>query len=84
MSELSQTQPQSLSKKTIYLLILVFILPFTMAVLLHFFDLKPGGKIIIADVVHQAIAREGFIDKGTVVEVTAQHSFGLVVKRLVV
>jgi hypothetical protein len=44
MSDLSQTQPQARSKKTFYLLILVFILPFTMAVLLHVFDLKPGGK----------------------------------------
>lgn len=44
MSELSQTQPQVRSKKTFYLLILVFILPFTMAVLLHLFDLIPGGK----------------------------------------
>lgn len=44
MSELSQSQPQAGSKKTFYLLILVFILPFTMAVLLHVFDLKPGGK----------------------------------------
>lgn len=32
------------SMKTFYLLILVFILPFTMAVLLHFIDLKPTGK----------------------------------------
>ena len=30
--------------KTFYLLILVFVLPFTMAVLLHFIDLKPSGK----------------------------------------
>lgn len=44
MSELSQTQPPVRSKKTFYLLILVFILPFTMAVLLHLFDLIPGGK----------------------------------------
>lgn len=44
MSELSQTSPQAGSKKTFYLLILVFILPFTMAVLLHFFDLRPSGK----------------------------------------
>ena len=44
MSELSQAQPQVRSKKTFYLLILVFILPFTMAVLLHLFDLIPGGK----------------------------------------
>jgi cytochrome oxidase Cu insertion factor (SCO1/SenC/PrrC family) len=44
MSELSQTQPPVRSKKTFYLLILVFILPFTMAVLLHLFDLIPGGR----------------------------------------
>ena len=44
MSELSQTQPPVRSKKTFYLLILVFILPFTMAVLLHLFDLTPDGK----------------------------------------
>jgi hypothetical protein len=44
MSELSQNPPSERSKKTFYLLILVFILPFTMAVLLHFFDLKPSGK----------------------------------------
>ncbi len=44
MSELSQNLPQTRSKKTFYLLILVFVLPFTMAVLLHFFDLKPSGK----------------------------------------
>ena len=44
MSELSQTQPPVRSKKTFYLLILVFVLPFTMAVLLHLFDLIPGGK----------------------------------------
>ena len=44
MSELSQTQSPVRSKRTFYLLILVFILPFTMAVLLHLFDLIPGGK----------------------------------------
>ena len=44
MSELSQTQPPVRSKKTFYLLILVFVLPFTMAVLLHLFDLTPSGK----------------------------------------
>jgi hypothetical protein len=44
MSELSQTHPPVRSKKTFYLLILVFVLPFTMAVLLHLFDLIPGGK----------------------------------------
>jgi hypothetical protein len=37
-----QSKPRSM--KTFYLLILVFILPFTMAVLLHFIDLKPSGK----------------------------------------
>ncbi len=44
MSELGQNASSARSKKTFYLLILVFILPFTMAVLLHFFDLKPSGK----------------------------------------
>lgn len=44
MSELGQNPPSVGSQKTFYLLILVFILPFTMAVLLHFFDLKPSGK----------------------------------------
>jgi hypothetical protein len=44
MPELGQNSPSVRSKKTFYLLILVFILPFTMAVLLHLFDLKPGGK----------------------------------------
>jgi hypothetical protein len=44
MSEFNQAPPAARSKKTFYLLILVFILPFTMAVLLHFFDLKPSGK----------------------------------------
>ena len=44
MSELSQNPPSERSKKTFYLLVLVFILPFTMAVLLHVFDLKPSGK----------------------------------------
>jgi cytochrome oxidase Cu insertion factor (SCO1/SenC/PrrC family) len=44
MVELDQNAPAARSMKTFYLLILVFILPFTMAVLLHFFDLKPGGK----------------------------------------
>ncbi len=44
MSELSQNVAKNRSMKTFYLLILVFVLPFTMAVLLHFFDLKPSGK----------------------------------------
>ena len=44
MSEFSQTPPPARSKKTFYLLVLVFILPFTMAVLLHLFDLKPSSK----------------------------------------
>jgi cytochrome oxidase Cu insertion factor (SCO1/SenC/PrrC family) len=44
MSEPIQDQSKPKSMKTFYLLILVFILPFTMAVLLHFFDLKPTGK----------------------------------------
>lgn len=39
---IGQSKPRSM--KTFYLLILVFILPFTMAVLLHFVDLKPTGK----------------------------------------
>lgn len=44
MSELNQISPPKRNMKTFYLLVLVFILPFTMAVLLHFFDLKPSGK----------------------------------------
>lgn len=44
MSELNQNIEKNRSMKTFYLLILVFVLPFTMAVLLHFFDLKPSGK----------------------------------------
>jgi cytochrome oxidase Cu insertion factor (SCO1/SenC/PrrC family) len=44
MAELDQSAPPARSMKTFYLLILVFVLPFTMAVLLHFFDLKPSGK----------------------------------------
>ncbi len=44
MSELSQNAPVARSMKTFYLLIAVFILPFTMAVLLHLIDLKPSGK----------------------------------------
>jgi hypothetical protein len=49
MSEPIENQPlagqqKKRSMKTFYLLILVFILPFTMAVLLHFIDLKPTGK----------------------------------------
>jgi hypothetical protein len=44
MSVPIQDQSKPRSMKTFYLLILVFILPFTMAVLLHFIDLKPTGK----------------------------------------
>jgi hypothetical protein len=44
MSEQIENQSTPKSKKTFYLLILVFVLPFTTAVLLHFFDIKPGGK----------------------------------------
>ena len=44
MSDPIQDQSKPRSMKTFYLLILVFILPFTMAVLLHFIDLKPTGK----------------------------------------
>ena len=44
MSEPIENQPKPRSMKTFYLLIAVFILPFTMAVLLHFIDLKPSGK----------------------------------------
>lgn len=44
MAELDKNSPPANSMKTFYLLILVFVLPFTMAVLLHLFDLKPGGK----------------------------------------
>jgi hypothetical protein len=44
MSEPIENQPNPRSMKTFYLLIAVFILPFTMAVLLHFFDLKQSGK----------------------------------------
>jgi cytochrome oxidase Cu insertion factor (SCO1/SenC/PrrC family) len=44
MSELGKNAPEARSMKTFYLLIAVFILPFTMAVLLHFIDLKPSGK----------------------------------------
>ncbi len=44
MSEPIQDQSKPRSMKTFYLLILVFVLPFTMAVLLHFIDLKPTGK----------------------------------------
>lgn len=44
MAELIEKQAQAKSKKTFYLLILVFVLPFTAAVLLHLFDIKPGGK----------------------------------------
>lgn len=44
MSELDQSLTKPRSMKTFYLLILVFVLPFTMAVFLHFIDLKPSGK----------------------------------------
>ena len=44
MSELQQNQPLVRSKKTFYLLILVFILPFTLAATLHLLDLRPSGK----------------------------------------
>lgn len=44
MSELGKNAPEARSMKTFYLLIAVFVLPFTMAVLLHFIDLKPSGK----------------------------------------
>lgn len=44
MSDLSQNVAKNRSMRTFYLLILVFVLPFTMAVLLHFFDLQPSGK----------------------------------------
>ncbi len=44
MSDPIQDQSKPRSMKTFYLLILVFILPFTMAVLLHFINLKPTGK----------------------------------------
>lgn len=44
MSEPIQNQSKPRSMKTFYLLILVFIFPFTTAVLLHFIDLKPTGK----------------------------------------
>lgn len=44
MSEPIENQPKSRSMKTFYLLIAVFILPFTTAVLLHYIDLKPSGK----------------------------------------
>lgn len=44
MSDLIENQPKPRSMRTFYLLILVFVLPFTMAVLLHFIDLKPTGK----------------------------------------
>ena len=44
MSEPIENQSKPRSMKTFYLLIAVFILPFTMAVLLHFIDLKPSGK----------------------------------------
>ncbi len=44
MTEQHKLQPQVRSKKTFYLLILVFVLPFLSAVLLHLLDLKPSGK----------------------------------------
>jgi hypothetical protein len=44
MSVPIQDQSKPRSMKTFYLLIAVFVLPFTMAVLLHFIDLKPTGK----------------------------------------
>ena len=44
MSEPIENQPKPRSMKTFYLLIAVFVLPFTMAVLLHLIDLKPSGK----------------------------------------
>jgi cytochrome oxidase Cu insertion factor (SCO1/SenC/PrrC family) len=39
-----QIQPQGRSKKTFYLLALVFVLPFTLAATLHLLNLKPSGK----------------------------------------
>jgi cytochrome oxidase Cu insertion factor (SCO1/SenC/PrrC family) len=42
MTELSKTTPQN--RNTFYLLILVFVLPFLTAVVLHLLDLKPSGK----------------------------------------
>ena len=42
--EVQQIQPQGRSKKTFYLLALVFILPFTLAATLHLLNLKPSGK----------------------------------------
>lgn len=44
MTEVEQNQPQGRSKKTFYLLVLVFVLPFTMAATLHLLNLKPSGK----------------------------------------
>lgn len=44
MSEVEQIQPQGRSKKTFYLLALVFVLPFTLAATLHLLNLKPSGK----------------------------------------
>lgn len=44
MSEVELIQPQGRSKKTFYLLVLVFVLPFTLAATLHLLDLKPSGK----------------------------------------
>ena len=39
-----EIKPQGRSKKTFYLLALVFILPFTLAATLHLLNLKPSGK----------------------------------------
>ena len=39
-----QVQAQGRSKKTFYLLALIFVLPFTLAATLHLLDLKPSGK----------------------------------------
>ena len=47
MTELEQVQQVEIktsSKKTFYLLALVFVLPFTLAATLHLLDLKPSGK----------------------------------------
>ena len=44
MSEIEQIQPKGRSKKTFYLLALVFVLPFTLAATLHLLNLKPSGK----------------------------------------
>jgi hypothetical protein len=44
MSDMSENIPQVRSKKTFYLLALVFVLPFTVAATLHLLNLKPSGK----------------------------------------